>query len=96
MNYHKYSNTYRLQYTIFNFSLHLSEILHNMSGTERVDLVTVPNNDVDIRGRAFNDKPLNVPGNDLTDYVMNEMSDAELAYLKPFNDLEERGWYKKK
>ena len=67
-----------------------------MSGTERVDLVTVPNNDVDIRDRNFNDKPLNVQGNCLTFSDINDVSDAELAYLKPFNDLEKSGWYKRK
>ena len=67
-----------------------------MSGTERGDVVTVPNNDVDIHGRTCNDKPLNVPGNGLKDFVMNDVSDAKLAYLKPFNDLKESGWYKKK
>ena len=67
-----------------------------MSGTQRVYVVTFPNNDVDIHAITFNDKPLNVPGNGLADYVMNNVSDAELAYLKPFNDQEESGWYKKK
>ena len=61
-----------------------------------VDVVTVPNNDVDIHARNFNDKPLNVPGNILKDSVMNDVSDVEFAYLKLFNDFEDIGWYKNK
>ena len=45
-----------------------------MSGKDRVYVVTVPDNDVDIRCRTFNDKPLNVPDIGPTDYVMNEIS----------------------
>ena len=67
-----------------------------MSGTDHVDAVTVPNNDVDIRAITFNDNPLNVPGNGIKYSVMNGVSDAEFAYLKPFNDFEDLGWYKKK